>query len=93
MIDLGQIYTTYFGDKRVASFTKNTRQKKCTENCSNTVVMVYRLKIFGNGRCCDSVFRGLDREMNRKQAARRTPCKVACASLNLIPSKYSTDWL
>lgn len=33
----------------------------------------------------------LDRDMNRKHAAKRSPCKVACMSLNLIPSKYNTD--
>jgi len=66
---------------------------KCTANCNNTVAMVYKLKIFGNGLCCDRVFSGFDREMKRKHAARSTPCKVACASLNLIPSRYNTDWL
>lgn len=34
-----------------------------------------------------------DLEMKRKQAANNRPCKVACMSLNLIPSRYSTDWL
>lgn len=33
----------------------------------------------------------LEREMNKKQAASNNPCKVACMSLNLIPSIYKTD--
>lgn len=31
---------THFGDQAVASFTRKTRQTKCTVNCSNTVAMV-----------------------------------------------------
>lgn len=49
------------------------------------------LKIFGNGASFDSTFNGLDFIMNRKQAAMKMPCNVACESLNLKPSTYSTD--
>ena len=55
--------------------------------------MVYALKMYGNGLCLDKVFKGLEGDMNRKQIASKIPYKVVWASLNLIPSKYNTDWL
>jgi hypothetical protein len=77
----------YFAERITASRTRYVIQQKCTANCSKTVSIVYTLKIFGNGRCFDKVFKGLEREMNKKQVASKMPCNVACVSLNLIPSK------
>lgn len=77
----------YFGDRNTASLTRYIKQQKCTANCRRTVNTVYKLKIFGNGLCFDKVFKGLDRDINKKQMASRIPCNVACASLNFTPSK------
>lgn len=36
--------------------------------------------------------RTLDLDIKKKQEASNSPCNVAWVSLNLIPSRYKTDW-
>lgn len=51
--------STHFSGLRAwASLYRYTRLRKCTQNWSRTVRMVYRLKILGRGRSWDRVLRG-----------------------------------
>lgn len=40
-----------------------------------------------------SLIQTFERDINKKHAANNNPCNVAWRSLNLIPSKYRTDWV
>lgn len=75
------------GDRALASRTRKIKVQKCTANWPMTVIIVYKLKIFGKGLADDRVVKGFDLEMNKKHPAKSRPCNVAWPSLNLIPSK------
>ena len=59
----------------LACLTTNMRDEKWIVNCPHTVSMVYILKIFGRGLSLERTFRGWERDTNRKQPAKRSPCK------------------
>ena len=90
-IESSQYFWSYLGLTDMAWLTRQRRHPKCTTNCKRTVNMVYRLKMLGRGLCLDRLFKGFEREMNKKHAAKSMPCNVACPSENLTPSKYNTD--